>query len=321
MKNKLWFWLLCLMIMTCFTCFGCGGVDDEAIVDEGSVAGDEEDILMDEAEAEEVVEEATETHEPTVITDLVADYYIDYENGTVSIGDLPIGARVVDSGWTWEFRTGRSYSREEGDQTKPVIWIVVAHDHYEGLESHVTLLSEELIGRHAFDNSSHVTDSGYSHWGESGTHSSADRGLRPWLNSTGIHSDEGFYQTFSESFKNAILTTTLPNREWENGNAYSTSDNVFIPSSTELGDTQHAYTYQIGSVYPYFEGADDAKRVAWLNGETWYWTRSPASVYEGSPRIIESDGFISGGLADDDEYGVRPALNLKSEILLSEINP
>ncbi len=78
----------------------------------------------------------------------------------------------------------------------------------------------------------------------------ADFGLRPWLNSTGIHAGEGFYRAFSENFRSAVLNSDLPNREWQNGSDYSTQDKVFIPSTTELGDTKHEETYPIGSVYP-----------------------------------------------------------------------
>jgi serine/threonine protein kinase len=266
-------------------------------------------------------EEAAQTAAPAIVDDSASIYYIDYANGTIPLGDLLIGARVVDPGWEWEFRTGAGYARAEGDQTKPVTWIVVAKDHYEGLDPHVTLLSEELVGRHAFDNSTHVHSWGYNHWGESGTHTSADRGLRPWLNSTGIHSGEGFHQTFSESFKQAVLTTTVPNKEWEYGSAYSTQDKVFIPSSTELGDNEHKRTYRIGTFYPYFQGGGDAKRVALLGGKPfWYWIRSPDSNrgYRVG-RIISAGAFT--GLAAHQDDGVRPALNLKSGILVSEINP
>jgi len=274
---------------------------------------------VDETKPRDAAEEPPQTFAPEVI----ADYYIDDENGTIPIGDLPIGARVVDPSWEWEFRTGRDYAYEQGDETKPVTWIVVAKDHYEGLDPHVTLLSEELIGRHAFDNSSHVTNRGYNHWGESGTHSSADRGLRPWLNSTGLHSGEGFYRAFSESFKLAVLTTTVPNKEWQNGSAYSTSDHVFIPSTTELGDSDHDWTYRIGSVYAYFSGAGDEERVARLGGDAWwYWTRSPGTPYGYRVRYVSSAGaFNSLRVANNGSNGVRPALNLKSEILVSEINP
>jgi len=253
---------------------------------------------------------------------LDADYYIDYENGTIPIGDLPIGARVVDPTWEWEFRTGNDYAREAGDETRPVTWIVVAKDHYDGLEPHVTLLSEELIGKHLFDNSTnrgHIRGSNY--WGDSGT-ANATQGLRPWLNSTGIHAGEGFHRAFSENFEGVVLATTLPNKEWENGNSYSTQDYVFIPSITELGDSDHNYTYQIGTAYAYFDGAGDAKRVARLDGETrWYWTRSPVSRCGSIVRYVSGAGeFYYDSGAYDGITAVRPALNLKSGILVSEIN-
>jgi len=281
---------------------------------------------IDETVSEEGMEEAGQTSDSAEKDALNVNYYIDYENGTIPIGDLPIGALVVDPGWEWEFRSGYGYAREESDQTKPVTWIVVAIDHYSGLGSHVTLLSLDLIGRHAFDNSTHVSDRGYNHWGESGTHLSADQGLRPWLNSTGIHSGEGFYRAFSESFTSAVLATTVPNKEWQNGSAYSTQDKVFIPSTTELGDTEHNRTYQIGSAYPYFQGSDNLKRVAGIDGGgKSYWTRSTYSSYSfrvSTVHVVSSTGGFNVyyRYADTRRHGIRPALNLKADTLVSEIN-
>jgi hypothetical protein len=254
-----------------------------------------------------------------------AVYLIDYVNGTISLGDLPIGARVVDSSWEWEFRTGNDCSG--GGDVKPATWIIVAKDHYDKLESHVTLLAEELIGQHAFDNSTdrdhEYSEIGYNHWGESGT-ANATHGLRPWLNSNGIHAGEGFYRAFLDSFKEAVLETTLPNKEWPKGTAYSTRDKVFIPSSTELGDNNHECTYPIGSAYPFFTGASDAKRVALLGDEAcWYWTRSPGPGYGDSVRCVSSTGAFSYysvlSAYSSGIRGLRPALNLKSGILVSEI--
>ena len=280
---------------------------------------EEGENLMTEEKVQEVV---------PVITKLDADYYIDYENGTVPLGDLSIGARVVDPTWEWEFRTGSDYSLEAGDETKSVTWIIVAKDHYEELEPHVTLLSEELIGKHGFDNSTkqghELAEWGYNHWGKSGT-ADATRGLRPWLNSSGLHSGEGFYRTFSEDFKGAVVNTILPNKEWETGNSYYTNDYVFIPSKTELGDSNHSRTYPIGAVYPYFSGSDDARRVAHISGRrAHYWTRSPKSNDGSSVNIVNQAGqflyFLGGGHAHNDRLAARPALNLKSEILVSEID-
>ncbi len=351
MKSKLWIWLPCLMIMTCFACFGCGGVTEldskEAIISEESAAEDEEAIIdeepFDDAEAEEIVEEAGQNYGPALIADLDADYYIDYENGTIPIGDLPIGSRVVDPSWQWDFRTVSDYTYEQGNEIKPVNWIIVAKDHYEGLGSHITLLSEELIGKHAFDDSRHVSDLGSSHWGQSGSHSSADRGLRPWLNSTGIHSGEGFYQAFSANFKSVVLITGVPNQEWVEDNTktfpggslieYTTSDNVFIPSTCELReDTYYLYQYAsgsdegfkiegpIGKAFPYFQGEEDAKRLATLAGNAWwYWTRSSYSHGGNGVSGVYRDGEFRSRDASHDAGGVRPAVNLKADTLVSEI--
>ncbi len=260
-----------------------------------------------------------QTNSPAVIAALDADYYIDYENGTIPIGDLYIGARVADPSWVWEFRTGNNYFGS--GNVKPVTWIVVAKDHYEGLDPHVTLLAEELVGQFPFDDSTdRGSIRGSNHWGESGT-GNATHGLRLWLNSIGLQSGKGFYSAFSEGFKRAILTTTVPNKEWKNGNAYNTSDNVFISSTTELGDTDHNRTYPIGTAYAFFQGANDAKRVTRLDtGSHLYWTRSPISVCGYGVRYVSSTGEFYYFYAINDDYGVRPVLNLKSEILVSEIN-
>jgi hypothetical protein len=256
-------------------------------------------------------------------------YQIDYENGTIPIGDLPIGARVVDPSWEWEFRTGGNYTGN--GEKKSVTWIVVAKDHYSGLEPHVTLLSEETIGRHAFDNSNdrdhEYAEWGYNHWGESGS-GNATHGLRPWLNSAGIHAGEGFYKAFSESFRNAVLTTAVPNREWKNGSSYSTNDKVFIPSLSELDSNEDDRTYKIGTIYPYFNkgwariNSLLERTFSYADRQEWqkeYWTRSP-DLYYGSlvlgvdyhMHIIRLKAYFSG-------VGVGPALNLKSETLVSEI--
>jgi hypothetical protein len=241
------------------------------------------------------------TEEPINIT----TYRIDYDSGTTPICDLPIGSRAIDPTWVWN--------------KKPVVWILVAKDHYEGLEPHVTLLAEDLIGDYTFDNSSDRADKfiafDRNHWGACG--------LRPCLNSTGIHEGEGFYWAFSENFTRVVLNTTLPNKKWQNGSTYSTQDLVFIPSTTELGDTDHNSTYQIGAVYPYFQSAHGEaceKRITLPGDESeFYWTRSPGSLSGDHLCGVSSSGaFIFNG-ASYDILGVRPALNLKSEVMVSNI--
>ena len=282
------------------------------------IAGTEEEINM--------AQRLEEKYDPEII-DVIneADYMIDYEHGTIPLSEVEVGARLVDPAWEWEFRTGPSYSKKAGDEIKSVTWLVVAKDHYDGLEPHVTLLSEELIGRFPFDNS---TDRrfqvGCNHWGESGT-TNASHGLRPWLNSTGIHSSEGFYQAFSYDFKRSVITTNLPNKD-NLDNTYSTSDRVFIPSTTELGATRHGFTRIIGESFAYFVNAQDSDRIALLMGQKeLYWTRSPTPSATGvGLRCINAGG---GGydyrgayeVAKENKTPVRPALNLQSDTLVSEI--
>ncbi len=271
--------------------------------------------------------EIGQTPEVANLKDLDADYYIDYEKGTIPIGDLPIGTRVVDPSWEWEFRTGTGYTRDIRDEVKSVTWLVVAKDHYNLEESHVTLLSEELLGFHAFDNSSNrSSEPGSNHWGESGT-GNADHGIRPWLNSIGIHKSEGFYQAFSNNFQQVVLTTAVPNREWESGNEYSTNDNVFIPSTSELGDIEHEYTYLIGRTFTYFEDSYNSDRMGALAGENrFYWTRSPSLDYEFCVIKIGNNGKYffypneCGGRASFDG-ALRPGVNIKSETMVSKVEP
>ncbi len=315
-KNLLLIGLIFLLLPYCTSC----GSADIGPPDSSAVDLNNENAARDESALENGAK--IQADDTTVITDLDTVYYIDYTGGTIPIGDLPVGARVIDPSWEWEFRSGSHYTMS-GD-FRPITWIIVAKDHYNGLGPHVTLLSEELIGYFAFDDSTdrgHKDEEhGHNHWGESGT-TNASHGLRPWLNSSGIHSGKGFYQAFSENFNSNILTTTVPNKDWQNGSAYDTNDKVFIPSTTELGDTEHKLTYQIGLPYPYFDRAGEATRIVKLNEyDGWYWTRTPASESGHQVIVVIDNGELGWRYyaTFGKPTGVRPALNLKSEVLVNE---
>ncbi len=262
-------------------------------------------------------------------TSLGAEYRFDYESGTIPLSDLPIGSRVADPAWQWEFRLGYNYTNEGAyglptdlGENKPVTWIVAAHNHYDLDEPHVTLVAEELIGLHTFDDSTHIHERGSNHWGDSGTHSSAEYGLRPWLNSTGIREGEGFYQAFSDNFASAIITTSLPNYDSTNDVEYLTNDKVFIPSTTELGDTEHERSYEIGTAYAYFDGPE--KRAARLDASyEEYWTRSPSThritgTY--TLNAVTEDGEIDKQQPSNFNWlGIRPVLNLDAGTMVSEV--
>lgn len=263
-----------------------------------------------------------------------AEYYLDYNNGDIPIGQLPIGTRIIDTTWDWTFRPDQRYFKNKEEFTKYVTWIIVAKNHYDGIEPHVTLLSEEIIGCHPFDTSfdrgQHDVMFGHNHWGQSGT-TNADFGLRPFLNSDGKQRTRfslwgeqyglGFYGSFSQDFKDVIVTTKLPNKDWVDGTFYITEDKCFVPTTAELGATEFKRSYEIGSVFPYFRSASDNKRIASLGVEDWYyWTRTPESHSGSHVAIIMRNGMVSWYSAFYSDVGVRPALNVKYKALVSKVS-
>ncbi len=232
---------------------------------------------------------------------------------TIDIASLEVGSVVMDPSWEWEFRTDWDFVAKEDDTTGPVTWIVVAKDHYG---PGVTLLSENLIGYHVYDNwqLSNGLIAGRNNWSITGTET-ATKGLRPWLNSNEIHEGEGFYNAFANNFKSIVITTEVPNIDGETGENYTTSDNVFIPSSAELGVTEFEETFELGSTYEYFIDADDDKRVAKIKDDDWnrnYWVRNPVTRGYRVIGSIYEYGFFVQEFADHNGTGVRPVVNISS---------
>lgn len=295
--------LLLIPITGCSNTGAPSGNDGEA--EEGTAVAEETDEGAEQS-SEDTEESAEEEQEES-------------DAGTVQISSLELGDRVKDESWDWEFRTEYAYVKEEGDVTSPVVWIVVAKDHYGS--AGITLLAENLIGYFPFDTSSTEVGhlAGQNHWGNTGT-GNARHGLRPWLNSKGIHEGEGFYTAFGSGFESIVLETEVPNKEYENGEPYTTSDKVFIPSSTELGDTEYMDTYEVGSVYPFFEDADDELRTAMVLGDDWernYWLRNPNTKGYRPVGSVYEMGFFVDDFADFDSVGVRPVVNVSSSAMVS----
>jgi len=290
------------------TTFGCRGLAGETEIQSGTFqptntaeagqsAGERQEASIDENPVRQVEGLASPSMGVAVDTghweSRQSNYQLTYQTGELSLQDLPIGARVIDPSWEWEFREDMNYTGS--GEKKPVVWIVVAKNHYDGLEPHVTLLTEELIGRYAFDESKNNLGMiiGKNSWETSGT-ATAARGLRPWLNSTGYLGDAGFYKAYSDNFKNAMLATNLSNKEWGNSVTHTTIDNVFIPSTTELGEINRYNSSEIGSTFTYFLNINDARRCAHLFGRPrWYWTRSPSITCVRSVCYVSERGKLN----------------------------
>jgi hypothetical protein len=239
---------------------------------------------------------------------------------TQDISSLNLGDRIVDTGWTWEFRHGYGYTHfGENEKTGPVVWVVVAKDHYQA--NTVTLISENLLGFYPYDSSTISSGllAGKNQWNQSGE--TAPGGIRPWLNSTGNHADEGFYKAFSAEFKGIVIATEIENKEYDTGTTYTTTDNVFIPSHTEMGATSHDGTYVIGKPYEYFVGADYIRLRSRILGESWerdYWTRSPYSAGYRPVGMITTNGIYASNFADFNNLGVRAVVNVGSSVKVTK---
>jgi hypothetical protein len=140
------------------------------------------------------------------------------------------------------------------------------------------------------------------------------------LISQGLFENEGFYNTFPENFKSGIITLTVPNKDWQYGAEYTVYDNVFIPSATELGGSLLTDVLEVGTVFPYFSSNDSNLRVSSLpnKGASGYWTRSPLLTDNYSLCTIDEDGNFGAWNASYWGLGVRPAINVKPQTLVSE---
>lgn len=81
-------------------CFGCGSASDMDLEGTG-----QEEVPPDEG-----IEATGQELDSSENVTIDADYFIDYENGTIPLSKMPIGARVVDPSWEWEYKLGVNHS-------------------------------------------------------------------------------------------------------------------------------------------------------------------------------------------------------------------
>lgn len=258
-----------------------------------------------------------------------------------AISSLPVGAKVKDTGTTY--------------YGSPIIWQVADKNHSGYPANSVTLIAANILKIAAFDaKESGNSDSNRRSYGNNRY---ALSNIRQWLNKSGSpwyvaqHSADaapssgnvsynpydgqsGFLTDFSAQMKAALLDTTLTvaKATVDGGGSESVVDKVFLLSKQEVG---------LGSENSIAEGSrlalfssDNSSRLckptanavsnSTYNNSSlsasqnwWWWLRSPYSSISYIVRNVYTDG--SGILsAYYGNYGVRPALNLSSGILVSD---
>jgi len=152
---------------------------------------------------------------------------------------------------------------------------------------------------------------------------------------TGYNDIAGFLNNFTADELSKILDTTLTvakNTITDGGGSESVTDKVFLLSNTEVGLTNENSIAE-GTLFAAF--SSDANRISYATAQAiantlssskpandttgWYWwLRTPDAGYSHYARHVNSDGALNYNDAYYGNLGVRPALNLESDILVSD---
>lgn len=243
------------------------------------------------------------------------------------------------------------------EAAQDVIWQVGHKNHPKYPAGSITLVPERMIDLRGFDakepsnsntdrqnyGNNRYKDSNIRQWlNKSGTgwfaktHEADEPPTDSGMNQpTGYNIRDGFLSAFTDDELAAILDTTITvakNTVTDGGGLETVVDKVFLLSNTEVGLADEPAGAE-GSKLDIF--TNDASRIckatqqvitntksgskpASVNDAWYWWLRSPGSGLSGVVRDVSTSGALHGTYACDGGFGVRPALNLKSDILVSD---
>ncbi len=226
-----------------------------------------------------------------------------------------------------------------------------------GIVDHVTLLTERMIDLRGFDakepsnSNSSRKSSGNNRYRDSNLRQWLNKSVYPWFvkthtvdepptdsgmnQPTGYDDEPGFLSNLTAAVQSALVPITIRvvrNTVTDGGGSETVTDKIFLLSNTEVGLANEKDIAE-GSLLPLF--SDDASRRAYAtqqcidntkssskpSGTTigWYWRlRTPLGGSASSVRVVATDGTLYSYDAYYGSHGIRPALNLKSEILVSD---
>ena len=160
-------------------------------------------------------------------------------------------------------------------------------------------------------------------WHSSNVNNLKNSTIHRYLNST-------FLNLFDSNIKDAIKQVKIPYVNGTGSGGYVASGvnglscKIFLLSGYEVGWTSsdNQYFPQDGAKLSYFESgfgtSANNKRIANLNGSAAYWwLRSPYTIYTNVVLNVNTSGSYSGDYASN-SGGIRPALVLPSDTLVSD---
>lgn len=267
------------------------------------------------------------------------------KENVLELSSLPVGTLVKDVNSTF--------------LGEPVIWKIADKNHEGYPNGSVTLITERSIAMRTFD--AKEPNNSDSNRQKHGNNRYSISNIRQWLNSdaeagkwyvaqheadqapsstdyvscNAYSGDTGFLNGFSESFKRALLETTLTvglNTVTDGGESETVTDKVFLASNTEVGLANENSIVE-GSLFPIF--SDDASRIAYVTAEgladsdyggkpandttAWYWwLRTPQSTNARFVRDAHTSGALGSNYAYSGNMGVRPLCNIPSSIMVLE---
>lgn len=144
----------------------------------------------------------------------------------------------------------------------------------------------------------------------------------------------GFLNGFTDDEKAAILSTTIRvvKPSIDGGSYEDVVRKVFLPSTTEVG-LSNENSIAEGAAWGYY--TSNTARIGYVTQQcfsntpssskpsskttAWYWwLRTPHHSFANIARGVNLDGSLGGNNVYRGNYGVRPALNLSSSLLVSD---
>ena len=260
------------------------------------------------------------------------------------LSSLPVGAKVKDLNTKY--------------YGKPIIFQVIDKNHPGYPANSVTLLTEKIITLKAFDAREPLNpymyrrgygNNRYAHsnirqwlnkdtspwYADQHNYDAPPNNSNVWNNYNEYEAEAGFLSNFSTELKSKLLLTTLTvakNSLTDGGGSETVQDKVFLLSETEVGlgneggiveGTPFSFFSNDSAIqaYPTSEAVSNSEHKSdYLNAnKPWHWwLRTPYAPLEHYARRVYSSGSPSYVSAYDGSVGVRPALNLPSDILVSD---
>lgn len=256
---------------------------------------------------------------------------------------LPVGAKVKDTntkynGVTITWLIG-GYNHYGTNQTALVSERIISLKAFDAIEASNTDSNRKSYGnnRYAHSNLRQWLNSAAASW--YAAQHSADappNNANVSSNYNEYDQEAGFLTNFSANLRNALIPTALTvakNTVTDGGGSETVTDKVFLLSNTEVGLANENNIAE-GKRLALFTTADSS-RLAYPTAEAvskseytntnlaaskawYYWLRSPNAGNSSHARCVLSSGALSYSSAYGGDYGVRPALNLSSDILVSD---